>query len=379
MKKKSHPQNPFLLTGYLSPEYFCDREEETSKLTSALLNGRNVTLISPRRMGKTGLINHVFFNMMEGKGDVACYYVDLYQTDSLSSLVNKFANAVLGTLDTTEKKIVKQVVTFFKSLRPVINVDPVTGNPGFTVQVLPEMAEHSLSEIFDYMEQSGKACYVAFDEFQTVAGYKDGRVEALLRSYIQRLSSVHFIFSGSRRHVLENMFASASRPFYQSAQTMPLREINPSAYYLFAKDKFGKHRQSISEEVFRYLYGRLSGHTWYVQMLLNRLYESGRSEISTELVDKVLEDIANENDATYQTFLRLISPVQARLLKAVAAEGKVTEILNHSFILKYRLGAASSIKSAAKALVEKELLLDVDGSYQVYDRFFGLWLKMLMN
>lgn len=375
MMKKSSPQNPFLLTGYLSPEYFCDREEETAKLSSALLNGRNVTLISPRRMGKTGLIHHVFFNMMEGKGNVACYYVDLYQTDSLSSLVNKLANAVLGTLDTAEKKIVRQVATFFKSLRPVINIDSVTGNAGFTVQVQPDMAEHSLSEIFDYMEQSGKACYVAFDEFQTVSGYKDGHVEALLRSYIQRLSFVHFIFSGSQRHVLENMFASASRPFYQSAQTMPLREINPSAYYLFAKEKFEKHRQSISEAAFHYLFDQLSGHTWYVQMVLNRLYESGRKDVDTELVNKVLEEITDENEATYQTFLRLITPVQARLLKAVAAEGKVTEILNQSFILKYRLGAASSIKSAAKALVEKELLLDGEGCYQVYDRFFGLWLK----
>lgn len=371
------PQNPFLLTGYISPEYFCDRDKETTKLTSALHNGRNITLVSPRRMGKTGLINHVFYGMTDKGDNEACYYVDLYQTDSLTSLVNKLGNAVLGTLDTTEKRIVKKIATFFKSLRPTINIDPMTGEPSFTVDIQPEYAEYSLAEIFNYMELSGKQCYVAFDEFQTIADYQDRNVEALLRSYIQRLSSVHFIFSGSQRHVLESMFASASRPFYQSTQTMPLYEIDASAYYGFAKDKLEAHHQTITMQSFLYLYDKLFGHTWYIQMLLNRLYENGDKEITNELIDRSLTEITKENEGTYQTFLRLITPGQTRLLKAIASEGKVTKLLDQSFLAKHSLGATSSVKSAAKALVEKELLLDVDNCYQVYDRFFSYWLKNL--
>lgn len=372
MKKK--PKNPFLLTGYISPDYFCDRDAETSKLISALRNGRNITLTSPRRMGKTGLINHAFYKMVNEEKNTACYYVDLYQTDSLSSFVGKFANAVLGTLDTTEKRIVRKVAGFFKSLRPTINVDPITGKPSFTVNVQPELAEHSLVEIFSYMEQSGKDCYVAFDEFQTIADYGDKNIEALLRSYIQRLTSVHFIFSGSQRHVLENMFASASRPFYQSTQTMPLGEIPCEPYFSFAKERLNAHRQNIDSATFQYLYDNLYGHTWYIQSLLNRLYETGRGEISIDLVNDALTEIIKENEATYQTFLRLITPGQGKLLKAIASEGKVTELLNQSFITKYHLGATSSVRSAAKVLVEKELLLDDSNSYQIYDRFFGLWL-----
>lgn len=287
-------------------------------------------------MGKTGLINHVFYNMMKEYDGTACYYVDLYQTDSLASLVNKFANAVLGTLDTKQK---------------------------------------TLAEIFGYMEQSGKDCYVAFDEFQTIAEYSDKNVEALLRSYIQRLSSVHFIFSGSQRHVLESMFALASRPFYQSTQTMPLGEINCDSYYMFAKTKFEHKDCVISQKAFEYIYNRLYGHTWYIQMLLNRLYEGDYNEVTQENVDDLLLKITEENEATYQTFLRLITPGQAKVLKAIAREGSVTELLNQTFIAKHHLGATSSVKSAAKVLVDKELLLDSDNSYQVYDRFFGIWLK----
>ena len=231
----------------------------------------------------------------------------------------------------TEDKVVKNVVSFFKMLRPVVTIDPMTGEPGFKVDVEPGQGEYSLSEIFAYMEQSDYRCFVAFDEFQTIAGYADKNVEALLRSYIQRLTNVNFIFSGSQRHVLENMFVSASRPFYQSTQM-------------------------------------------YVHTLLNRLYETGYETINKDTVDEILSDILLENEGTFQTFLRLVTPIQTRVLYAIASEGSIKEIQGKAFLTKYQLGAASTVKTAVKSLVDKELLLDNNGEYQLYDRFFGLWL-----
>ena len=373
-KKTIQSINPFLLTGYVSPDYFCDREQETQKLISALQNGRNVTLISPRRMGKTGLIRHIF-HQMEAEKQAKCYYVDLYKTDGLASLVEQLASVVLGSLDTTEAKIIKQVTTFFKSLRPLLSFDSLTGVPTFMVDVKPELAEHSLAEIFSYMEQSGQLCVIAMDEFQTIVDYGEKNVEALLRSHVQHLTSVHFIFSGSQRHVLENMFTSANRPFYQSTQILNLYEIQESSYYQFATEKLEAHHQQIPTDVFNDLYQRLAGHTWYIQMVMNRLYESGQKQITKPLVNKVLNEIIDENEATFQTFMRLITPAQARLLKAIAKEGTVQQALGSSFISKHQLGATSTIRSAIQSLVEKELVLDCQGGYQVYDRFFSLWLN----
>ncbi len=373
-KKTTQSINPFLLTGYVSPDYFCDREQETQKLISALQNGRNVTLISPRRMGKTGLIRHIF-HQMEAEKQAKCYYVDLYKTDGLASLVEQLASVVLGSLDTTEAKIIKQVTTFFKSLRPLLSFDSLTGVPTFMVDVKPELAEHSLAEIFSYMEQSGQLCVIAMDEFQTIVDYGEKNVEALLRSHVQHLTSVHFIFSGSQRHVLENMFALANRPFYQSTQILNLYEIQESSYYQFATEKLEAHHQQIPTDVFNDLYQRLAGHTWYIQMVMKRLYESGQKQITKPLVNKVLNEIIDENEATFQTFMRLITPAQARLLKAIAKEGTVQQALGSSFISKHQLGATSTIRSAIQSLVEKELVLDCQGGYQVYDRFFSLWLN----
>ncbi len=368
------PHNPFLLSGYISPEYFCDREEETKKLVSALRNGRNITLISPRRMGKTGLIRHAF-HIMEREGQEHCYLVDLYQTDSLTGLVAKLAKTVLGTLDTGSSRFLKTVGAFFKSLRPVLTVDPQTGEPGVSFDIQPNYAERSLEEILTYMENSGRQCIVAFDEFQRVAEYEDSQVEAMLRSHIQHLNNVHFIFSGSQRHVLENMFTSASRPFYQSTQLMNLGSIGAEAYCKFADSKLRKHKQQLDPQAFFHTYDSLMGHTWYIQALLNRLYENGTTVLDNSIIEKTLHEIASENEATFQTLLRLITPAQRKLLKAVAKEGEATEINSKNFLSRNHLGAASTIHAAAKSLVEKELLIETKGKFSVYDRFLAIYLS----
>lgn len=369
------PYNPFVLTGYVAPEYFCDREHESAKLLSALQNGRNVTLASPRRMGKTGLIHHLFYQL-KPQADVRCFYVDLYQTDSLHSLVKKLADTVLGSLDTRSHKLMKQVVSFFKSLRPVFTLDPMTGEPGLTVDISPDTAEYSLQEIFSYMEQSGSRCYVAFDEFQTVAEYADKRVEALLRSHIQQLTNVNFIFCGSKQHLLQNMFVTAARPFYQSTQMMTLGPIDADAYFDFACQLFDNHSQKMEREAFDYLFDTLSAHTWYVHSILNRLYETGEPLITRQLVEEVVRQVVEENAATYQTFIQLITATQARVLRAVAKCHSVKEVLSADFLSEHHLGAASTVRSAVKALVEKELLLQTDSGYQVYDRFLEQYLQL---
>lgn len=375
MRTNNTQINPFLLTGYVSAEYFCDRVEETEKLSSALLNGRNVALISPRRMGKTGLIKHVF-HKVEAEKTAKCYYVDLYQTSNLAELASKLGLAVLGTLDSRQSKIVKKVSEFFKALRPVVSFDPMTGAPSFSVDVQPELAEQSLAEVFAYMEQSNDRCYVAFDEFQEVANYEDRKVEALLRAHIQHLTNVHFVFSGSQRHVLESMFTSASRPFYQSCQLMHLAPISEEAYYLFAKEKLNKHGQTITKETFGQMYERLYGHTWYLQSLLNRLYESSIQNLTDENVNLVLSSLISENEVTYQTFLRLVTNSQKAVLQAIAKERSIKEVQGSAFVKRHKLSAASTVKSAVTAMTDKEmLLLAPDGTYSVYDRFFSIWLE----
>jgi AAA+ ATPase superfamily predicted ATPase len=368
--------NPFLLTGYESSEYFCDRKTETEKLINALYNGRNITLTSPRRMGKTGLIHHVF-NSLVGDRDVVCFYVDIYHTNSLSDFVKLLANTVMGSVDTKSQKIITKIFSFFKSIRPALVADSMSGIPKLTVEFAPSKTEESLKEIFDYLSQSGKKCFIAIDEFQQITNYAEKGVEALLRSYVQQLGNVHFIFSGSQKHIMERLFTSASRPFYQSAQMMHLMEIDKKEYQKFAVKLFAKANKIIHSDIFDMIYDRVNGHTWYVQMMLNRLFSLACNEYDISTAEMTLNEIIMENEATYQTYCKLITEKQLSLLKAIAAENIISQPTSNVFIDRYKLGAASSIKTALTSLLNKELVFENNGNYRVYDCFFSIWLSKI--
>ena len=368
------PNNPFLIAGYHSPEFFCDRKTETAAMLDALRNGRNVTLIAPRRMGKTGLIRHAFYNLKESQPDVVTLYMDIYSTQSLGDFVRLFANTVLGRLDTAPQKALSRIARFVRSCRPVFTFDEMTGTPQVTVDVSPAEEEATLKEIFDYLGSSEKRCHIAIDEFQQITEYPEKGVEALLRSYIQFLPNVNFIFAGSKQHVMQEMFASSKRPFYQSTQLLSIATIDRDEYADFAIGHFADNKLRLPREVFEAVYDKFDGHTWYVQNVLNRLYGFGR-DAEMGLVDYAVRQIVAEQSYSYEGLLKAYSAGHVRLLKAIAREGRVREPLSGDFVGKYRLRAASSVSAALKKLVGNELVYQTAEGYIIYDRFMGEWLR----
>ena len=216
-------ENPFPEYGYFGSEYFCDREQETQKMIEALQNGSNVTLIAPRRIGKTGLIHHVFERMKVTDKRAQCFYVDVFPTKTFSQMVQFVANAVMGKLDTPSQSIKRKLNNFIAALRPTMSPDPITGAPTFSFTVEPENARETLTQVFEYMKESGQMCYLAIDEFQQVSNYNEIGADSFIRSIIQFVPNVHIIFSGSQQHLLSDMFMSPKHPFFNSSQIMTIK------------------------------------------------------------------------------------------------------------------------------------------------------------
>lgn len=326
------PNNPFLIAGYHSPAYFCDRLKETAALSGALYNGRNLTLMAPRRMGKTGLIKNAFYYLKKEHPEISTFYMDIFPTTNLHDFTQLFANTILE--------------------------------------------ESTLKEIFDYLKSSEKRCYIAIDEFQQIAEYPEKGVEALLRSYIQFLPNVNFVFGGSKQHIMQDMFLSAKRPFYQSTQILAIGSIDKQEYYKFASGFFSGQKMLLGEEAFSYIYNGFEGHTWYIQAILNRLY-SYRKSPDIALVNRAIEEIIDESVYAYESLLSAYTTANINLLRAIAKEGCVREINSGDFISKHRLKAASSINSSLKKLIDKELVYKSKDGYIVYDRFMSIWLRQL--
>lgn len=369
------PHNPFLVAGYFNPEYFCDRETETKKIISALDNDRSISLLSPRRYGKTGLIKHVFYHITERDKNVTCIYLDIFSTQNLNDFVKVFAENILGKIDDSVESKLKHFVAFFKSFRPTLSFDALSGSPEISVKIEPESVKISLQEVFAYLKELNKRIYIAIDEFQQVANYPEKGTEALLRSYIQFLPNVKFIFSGSRLHMMNEIFLSPKRPFYQSTQIMSLGTIPAETYLAFSCKHFLENGYTISKECFDYLYSKFEGHTWYIQSILNRLYEYREDINDISIVNYCIRELLDENQYSYQELLNAYSSVQVNLLRAVAVEKVVARINSGDFISKHKLKNASSISRSLSKLIDNELIYKSENGFIVYDRFLSIWLE----
>ena len=372
---KGHISNPFITSGYLSPEYFCDRKEETGHLLKAINSRRNVTLISLRRMGKTGLLKHVKFLMEGHKKSLVFVYADLLTTTNCNDMLNTLASALLREKQ-NDKSFLQKILTTLAYLRPQLSLDELTGKPVMELKVTsPADIRLGLDHLMQFLSDKDHEFVVALDEFQQIMLYPEKNTEQLLRSVIQSFPRVSFIFSGSSKHMLEPMFSSPSRAFYQSSELMFLENISPADFQKFIREKFASGRKSISDEVIDKILEWTRVHTWYVQFVCNLLYESSGIVIDNNDLNRVFAFILDSYEPLYSGYRKLIPPHQYSLLKAIAMEKQVEMPTSGAFIHKYGLKNASSVNSSLKALEEKEMIIKSRNSWQVYDVFLSRWLE----
>ncbi len=363
--------NPFIIVGYNGPEYFCDRVKETKKLLGAIENDRNVTLIAPRRYGKTGLIHHVSQQLPAGYTPI---YLDIFAIRDLASFTKAFASAIVGALDSPIEKTFLGIVSFFKSCRPTITAQE-DGTPKFSFDIAPNEAEATLADAFEYLKRKERRVVIAIDEFQQILEFPESGTEALLRSHVQNVPWARFIFAGSRHHLMGEMFTSAKHPFYQSTDIMSLGVIDCAAYCEFARKHFEETGEQFKGECFDLLYKRFDGITWYVQSVLNRIWQAGEGFTSPSQVDAVVDELVEDRSLIMRDLYFSQTSASQKLLTAIATEGEAHEVLSNAFIRRHSLPATSTIRSALNSLVAGDLVYKTESGYVVYDRIFSEWLR----
>ena len=376
MAKEVEVNNPFIVGKYLSDKYFCDRREETEFLRKQIENGRDVALISPRRLGKSGLIRH-FFAQDDIKEKYHVFFVDIYATTSLAEFVYTLGKEIYDQLkpqSTIWKEKYFQIITSF---RVGFKLDAMSGAPSFDLGLGDiQIPQTTLDEIFAYIDEADKPCIIAIDEFQQVGEYTEKNVEALLRTKIQKCHRAQFIFSGSKRHVMSNMFNSPSKPFYQSAISMGLDPIPVETYADFATQMFEERGKHIDRQVIKDVWNKYAGYTWFVQMMMNELFAlTPIGDTCQEfIIAEARHNVIMAQEQSYKDLLSNIPPKQKIVLQAIAKEGIAQNITSAKFIKKYNLNSASSVQSAVKMLLKSDLLTQTENGYRVYDFFLSEWL-----
>ena len=369
--------NPFIVTGKIAPEYFCDRVAESARLIKSVTNGNNLVIISPRRMGKTGLIQFCY-DKPEIVKEYYTFFIDILHTSSLREFTYLLGREIYETLLPRSRRMANLFIQTLKSISGKFGFDPVSNFPVFSIELGDiERPEYTLEEIFSYLNSADKRCIVAIDEFQQIAKYPERNIEALLRTHIQQQANSNFIFAGSERHIIQEMFSSAARPFYHSADVLELKAIDSGIYTPFVVNHFEKCRRYIDAVNVEKVYRLFNGHTYYLQKTFNEAFadtpEGGECGIDT--IRRAIDEMIASNDTIFREILSNIPEKQKALLYAIARDGEAVRITSADFIKRHSLASASSVQSAAKKLLEKDYITEINKVFSVTDKLFAMWIN----
>ena len=368
--------NPFVIGKYVDKDYFCDREKESEMLVHHIVNGRHVAIMSERRLGKTGLIEHVFANSLPDGYEP--FLIDIYTCKNLREMVYLLASEVFKKI-VRKQSMLERLMRMVRSLKTTISYEVVTGFPEISFGLGEiQQPEVTLDEILGYLESSDAVCIVAIDEFQKIASFEEENVEALLRTKIQHLKKTQFIFAGSERHLLEGIFSNPARPFYNSVVFMQLLPIEVGVYVKFCQQLFLKYEKSVSPALVERFYECFQGITWYLQLSMNEAFTMAERGgcVDEEAYDQILNHLVDSKRFTFEDRYASLTEKQKTVLMAIASEfpNQVT-LTSQNFITRYNLKTSSSVQTAVKGLVEKGILSDNHGVRRPTDLLFMLWLK----
>lgn len=366
--------NPFPSVAYYSPEFFCDREQETAQLLNNIKDGRSTSLIAIRRIGKTGLIYHALYQLPENYRGI---YLDILDTDNLHQFLNKLTTAIIKALP-EKSSVGKKFWDFLKSMRPTISYDPLTGAPLASFSIEQKEVEVNIDAILNYLENQKYRTVIAIDEFQQIISYPESSAEAWLRTRMQHLSNICFIFAGSQQHLMQELFTSPNRPFFRSTALMKLEKLNANVYAEFVVAMFEKYKKTITKETAKEIIEWCETHTYYVQQLCGLVFTATKKEATRDIWVTKANELLKEQEMVFFSFRNMLTKNQWKMLQAIATEGRVFRPTALSFLRKYELGTSASALRAIKKLYDSELLYkdyDTDGKeyYSVYDVYFKRW------
>ena len=376
------PVNPFSFDKEASGEGFCDREQEIEELLGDIRSCHNVIIFSQRRYGKTSLIKTVLD--MAKQGGFLTVYVDLYHVLSEEDFVIAYAKAVARAMEEGSlERFFQTLKSIFSSLRPKMTLD-AEGKPEFTFGL--EVGRDPVMDIEDvvesvrkYSDDKKKKAVVVFDEFQQIGQLEQAtRVEGLLRSHIQTHRNISYIFMGSKKHLIFDLFADPTRPFYESAKMLPLGKIPAKDLEVFIYQRFRSTGKHLPRQVGASLVERCESHPYYVQYVSHSLWEisSADSTITDEDLDRAIALTIRRTSPRYESVWELLPIRQRQALIALANLSPHEKLFSGEVIQKYSLASAPTFRKALNGLVEKGLADRDQHKYSIIDVFFKKWIHI---
>lgn len=367
-------KNPFYFGNEVHNEDFCNRISELSELKNDANNGINILLYAPRRFGKTSLLKKLQESIKKDTNTKVIFF-DWMSISSVDEFLDKYFHAIASSLESTSDKVMKLFKEILQ-IRPSItmkisNSNDINYGISFTKKELDASFEDIINLPFQYAQKSGKKVVVVFDEFQEAEQFG---IEKKLRSLIQTHGGdVSYIFSGSKKSILNAMFSDKNRAFYKSVKRLIIKEISLKEWETFAQKKFTKTDKEISTKHIKTIFDITNGFPYYMQQLLYHVWEECEQSVDEQMIQKALNLMLEREYDLYAYIYSSLTPNQKITLKYITLfDGK--SLYSNENLSETSL-SASTLKSTLESLLKKDICDRVDDRYYLVDPFMKYWLN----
>lgn len=369
--------NPFLTNGYVSDEYFCERKKETEEFLMEMSQGKNISVLSHRGMGKTTFVEHCLMQLPK-VDDYYIFRIDIGSTRSLREFVYLLGKNILNTLRPYGRKATQLFSDTLLSIRYEFKFD-TSLVASWSIELGDiKSPKTTLKEIFSYLSIADKPCIVVIDEYQLVTSYPGNNIKTFIGNRMRSCSNARFVLGGSRRHQANEYNPELFPSFYTDFSIVRLKPLKKHIYFSYAAKHFADAGKRLMYEVIDSLYLRFDGITYYMQKVLSVLFDQTPEggSCSADMIDTAINTILNSYALIYTDYIFQFPEKQKEVLIAFCKKGKEPSPNSIEFIMSYGIPTSSTVHTALSGLLEKGAITKWNNKYYVAsDRFFSLWVK----
>lgn len=369
--------SPFIYGTTVSIKSFTNREAESAKLQSNLLNGINTTIISPRRWGKSSLVEKVITDINKKNKKTKTVIIDLFSVSSEEEFLEQFAREIIKASSSKWQEWMSSGKDFFKKLIPKLSlgIDPTTDfSLSFDWHELKKNSDEILNLPETIAKKRGIKFIICLDEFQNLSSFNDYLFfEKKLRACWQRHKSVTYCLYGSKRHMMTDIFNNPSKPFYRFGDIMLLQKIETKKWVSFICKSFAATDKQIDEKTAGIIPLVMKNHSWYVQQLAHYAWNITHKKATTTEIYTALKELIHANTPLYQKETENISHTQLNLLKAVAKDE--IQFTSTAVMNKHQLGTPRNVSKNKTLLINNDIIHEINNKFEFVDPAFELWFK----
>lgn len=370
-------ETPFIFGKIATEKNFTDRENETACLVQNFSALINTIIISPRRWGKSSLVNKAAKLAMQQDNRLRICHIDLFNVRNEEHFYSLLAQKVISATSSKWEDAVANAKHFFSHLVPKISIGTDPSNE-ITLDFDWDNVKYNPDEILDLAEkiakEKGLKIVICVDEFQNITEFTNPDFfQKKLRSHWQLHQNVAYCLYGSKRHMMLEVFTNSSKPFYKFGNIMFLNKIDTPYLTKFFSSRFADTGKNINEEAGVLIAKLVDNHPYYAQQLAQQSWLRTKDLCTVEIVKEAHEALVEQLSLLFVNITEKLTTQQINYLKALIAGEK--SINSTATLHRYHISSTTSVTRSKATLIKNDILDNTGGEISFQDPIYAYWLK----